>query len=191
MKFTRIAASLLVFSLPSPAFAQKSVTARLPPRTGGVRASHAPRPVDFAGSVTPWSQRSGSRALIGLVDNSEFRYRDGCGCSLFPPARGRNSRHHYYLLTELGSALGKRAWMNIEGRTVPLSLLSTTRPSGQERKGSRFTEVYRGGGATARITYVVARPTMPGGEVTQYSATITVRKGDQIQTVRATGDCGC
>jgi hypothetical protein len=136
------------------------------------------------------SSQSG-RELIGLVDNSEFQYLSGCGCSIWPQSRSQNLRHHYYLLTELGSDIGKIAWMNIDGRVMKLSLLSTTRPSGRERKGSTFTEVYRGGGVTARVNFTVSTPNKPGGEVTKYNIAITVTKGDRSQTVRATGDCGC
>lgn len=151
----------------------------------------------FAGeSITAQRTRrqvsaSSGQGLIGLVDNSDFRYRDGCGCSLFPSSCGRNLRHHYYLLTETGNALGKTAWMNVDGTTVQLSLLNTTKPSGRERKGGKFTEVYRGASVTARINYVVTKANVPGGEVTQYAATITMTRGDRNQTVRAVGDCGC
>lgn len=54
-----------------------------------------------------------------------------------------------------------------------------------------FTETYRSGDVTARVTYVVTSPNRPGGEVTKYSATITVTKGNRSQTVRASGECGC
>jgi hypothetical protein len=136
--------------------------------------------------ITP----AGAQELIGLVDNSDFRYLDGCGCSVQPPSKGRNQRDHYYLLTELGDATGKRAWMNIDGRVTALSLSSTTGPA-PKRRGSKFTEVYKGGGATARLTYTVSSPSRPGGEVTKYTVTITVTKGNRSQTVRAVGDCGC
>lgn len=156
MNVTLVAASLiLALLLPSPIFPQKLRSAR---------------------AVTPRGSSSPNQGLIGLVDNSDYRYRDGCGCSLFPSSRGRNLRHHYYFLTETGNALGKTAWMNVDGTTVRFSLLSTTKPSGRERKGGKFTEVYRGGGITAR---------------TGYAATITVPQGDRNQTVRAAGDCGC
>jgi hypothetical protein len=139
---------------------------------------------------SPRGSSSGSQGLIGLVDNSDYRYRDGCGCSLWPSPRDRNLRHHYYLLTSLGDTIGKRAWMNIDGRVRALSLLSTTGPA-PNRRGSKFIEVYRGGDVTARITYIVSNPNKRGGEVTKYSATITVTKGNRSQTIRAVGDCGC
>lgn len=147
-------------------------------------SSHALR------TATAKNARAVSQELIGLVDNSDFRYLDGCGCSVEPPSKGRNQRHHYYLLTELGDATGKRAWMNIDGRVTALSLSSTTGPA-PNRRGSKFTEVYKGGGATARLTYTVSRPNRPGGEVTKYAVTITVTKGSRSQTVRAVGECGC
>lgn len=141
--------------------------------------------------TAPRASIQDNKGLIGLVDNSEYKYLDGCGCSVWQQSRSQNLKHHYYLLTELGSAIGKTAWMNIDGRVMKLNLLSTTRPSGKERKGSSFTEVYRGGGVTARLNYVVTTPNRPGGEVTKYAITITVTKGDRSQTVKAIGDCGC
>ncbi len=137
------------------------------------------------------STKSASKLTIGMVDNSDYRYLDGCGCSIWSASRGRELSHHYYLLTELGSAIGKTAYMKINGQVLKLSLLSTTRPSGKERKGTKFTEVYRGGGVTARVNYVISRASGRGEEVTKYAITITATKGDSSGTVSAVGDCGC
>lgn len=127
--------------------------------------------------------------LIGLVDNGKRQYLSGCGCSLMPASMRRGQK--YYFLTELDDAIGKKAWMNIDGRVVKLSLKSTTARASGERKGSIFTQVYKGGGVAARIVFVVTKENPPGGEVTFYSAVIKVTKGNRTQTVKAIGDCGC
>jgi hypothetical protein len=133
-----------------------------------------------------------SRSLtIDTLDNSDYKYLDGCGCSISSASRGREQSHNYYLLTPLENAIGKTAYMKINGQVMRLALLSTTRPSGKERKGTRFTEVYRGGGVTARVNYVVSKASGRGQEVTRYAITITASKGGNSQTISAVGDCGC
>ena len=154
----------------------------------GIYHGIALRVVSLTGqTVPPRGARTNGKRLIGLVDDSSFRYRDGCGCGLRPSLA---RPHNFYFLSEYVDALGKTAYMNIDGRTIPLSLFSTTRPA-RVRKGSRHTEVYKRYGATARITYIVTTPNRPGGEKTEYSATITVEKGGRSERVRGVGGCGC
>lgn len=136
------------------------------------------------------SQPESSELRIGTVDNSNYRYLDGCGCYLRAPSASRNP-NSYFLLAETANPNVNRAWMNIDGRIIALNFVSSTQRPGRMRRGSTYTETYRSGNVTARVTYVVTSPSRPGGEVTKYSATITVTNGSRSQTVKAAGECGC
>lgn len=81
--------------------------------------------------------------------------------------------------------------MRIDGADVELRLTKSTHESGRQNKGYRFTETYVGRGVRVRVTYVITRPSPPGEEVTEYSATIHVTKGQRTGAVRVVGDCGC
>jgi hypothetical protein len=132
----------------------------------------------------------GSDIKIGTVNNSNMRILGGCGCYFQIPSVRRKSQS-YVFLADLGSSIGKRAWMNINGRDTVLRLVSSTRRSRRETKGSSFTETYRSGELTARVTYVVTKPNPSGGEVSKYSATITVSNANSKQTIKVPGECGC
>lgn len=136
------------------------------------------------------AQPESSELRIGAVDNSNYRYLDGCGCYLKAPSASRNS-HSYIFLAKIANPNVNRAWMNIDGRVMALNFISSTQRPGRIRRGSTYTETYRSGDVTARVTYVVTSPSRPGGEVAKYSATITVTKGGRSQTVKAVGECGC
>lgn len=127
---------------------------------------------------------------IGTVDNSNFAYLDGCGCYFKSPSAAKNSSSAVFL-AEIANPNVNRAWVSIDGRVTTLNFVSSTRRSGRERRGERFTETYRSGDVTARVTYVVTKPSPPGGEVTKYAATVVVTKGTRSKTVKAVGECGC
>jgi hypothetical protein len=141
-------------------------------------------------AVKPRGTNNNAQGLIGLLDNSNYRYLDGCGCYIKPASASRNS-NLYFFLAEIVNPNGQRRWMNIDGRVITLNLVGSTEPSKRKRRGSAFTETYRSGDVTARITYVVTSPYRPGGEVEKYSVTIIVTKGNRSQTVKAVGECGC
>ncbi len=127
---------------------------------------------------------------IGTVDNRNYAYRDGCGCSLASPSASKNSTSAI-AFTELDNESSpSRAWLNIDGRVTTLKFVSSTQKSNQRlRKGSSYTKTYRSGDVTARITYVVT--SIGEIESTNYTATIVVTKGKRSKTVKAIGECGC
>jgi hypothetical protein len=76
-------------------------------------------------------------------------------------------------------------WMNIDGRDVRLSLVKKTEPKGRLKVGSRITRRYSVGNATVDTVEIV-RKLSP----MSVSFTFTVRKGNRIQVVKASGSCG-
>jgi hypothetical protein len=126
--------------------------------------------------------------LVSNIRNSNLV--DGCGCYLKNTSAG-NAHSYVFLLSETGSPENNRAYMNIDGRDTALRFVSSTQRPRRVRRGSQFAEVYSSGDVTARVNYVVTKPSTPGSEATTYSATITVTRGNRSQTVRASGECGC
>jgi hypothetical protein len=134
-------------------------------------------------------QPAGSTPIrIGLVDNSDRQYNDGCGCSFWPV----NKRPKFddpetwkYLLV---GNYDKQAWMNINGRIIQLRLTeSTIKYKG--RKGDRFQQVYQAGDITVNVECIATG--FGDTHAVDCDATITVVNGAQKQVVKATGDCGC
>lgn len=124
--------------------------------------------------------------LISTIRDSNLA--DGCGCYFKLPSQRSSSA---FVFMTIYKTNGTTTYMNIDGRDTALRLESSTQSSGRDRRGSRHTEVYRSGNVTARVDYVVTKPSAPGEEVTKYSAIITVTKGDRRQVLRAVGECGC
>jgi hypothetical protein len=135
------------------------------------------------------SRKSAPKLTIGMLDNSDYRYLQGCGCSIWSPSNGPELSDHYYFLATSEGAIGKNAYMKINRQVLQLTMTLTTNPSG---KASKFTEYYWGGdGLVVQVDYVVTSPRKRGGEVTKYAITITAKQGNSRGTVRAVGDCGC
>ena len=76
--------------------------------------------------------------------------------------------------------------LNIDGSVKALKLVSSTHGRGL-RKGSSYTETFRSGGITARITYVITKIFAEG---TAHTATVVVTKGNRSKTVKTVGECG-
>lgn len=135
------------------------------------------------------SRTANDTSLISDLRNSNLV--EGCGCNLKRSSAGRNAHSYVFFMADTGSSENNRAYMNIDGRDTALRFVSSTQRPRRLRRGSQYTEVYRSGDVTAGVTYVVTKPSTSGGEVTKYSATITVTRGNRSQTVRASGECGC
>ena len=125
---------------------------------------------------------------IGLVDNSKYKYQDGCGCSFWTAGREPNiddrSTWKYILIGNYE----KQAWMNIDGEIVKLRLVKdTTRYRG--RKGDPYFQTYRSGNITVTVKCIASG--FGDTHAVYCDSTITVTKGAQKQTVKAEGSCGC
>ena len=133
------------------------------------------------------SRAQNSELKIGTVNNSNYAYLDGAGCYFKSPSASKNSES-YIFLAEIGRE-PNRMWINVDGRVTTLKFVSSTWKDNQRlKKGSRYTETYRSGDVTARITYVVTK--MGEIESADYAATIVVTKGNRSKTVKAVGECG-
>ena len=137
-------------------------------------------------SISSQTRRTQDTELkIGIVNNSN--YLDGAGCYFKSPSASKNSKSYVFLADIYGDT--KRAWLNINGRVTVLKFVSSTWRNNQRlKKGSSYTETYRSGDVTARITYVVTK--MGEIESADYAATIAVTKGKRSKTVKAVGECG-
>lgn len=88
----------------------------------------------------------------------------------------------------------KDALMNIDGRDVRLRFVSETKPKGKVKLGSRYTSRYQSGDVTVDVVQIITwlcPPKDDSCEVTKYSVTLTVKKGNRTQVVRGVGECGC
>lgn len=124
---------------------------------------------------------------IGTINNIE-KYSDGpCFCWFKPPLASKQSESYIFSVDVNNQPY--RVWLNIDGRVTALKLVSSTLKNNQpQKKGSGYTETYRSGDVTARITYVVVRNYPEGAD---YTATVVVTKGNRVKTVKAVGECGC
>ena len=142
-----------------------------------------------SGAGAPLSQGGMSTAIkIGLVDNSNYQYLDGCGCSFWPvnkkPKFDVPETWKYLLVGNYD----KQAWMSINGQIIQLQLTkSTIRYKG--RKGDRYYQTYQSGDTTVNVECIATG--FGDTHSVDCNATITVVKGDQKQVVKAVGDCGC
>jgi hypothetical protein len=140
------------------------------------------------GSVS--AQNASKRSLVARLKNNAIA--DGCGC--YFQYRGVPRNHQYYVFFSSIEDEENVAWMNIGGQDVKLTLARKTDPKGSVRVGSRSTRRYVADGISVDATYVATKVCgrdEESCESTDYSATLVVRKGDQVQTVKAVGGCGC
>jgi hypothetical protein len=125
---------------------------------------------------------------IGLVDNSDRQYNDGCGCSFWPVNKKPNFDDPGSWKYLLVGNYDKQAWMNINGRIVELQLTeSTIKYKGS--KGDRYQQTYQSGDITANVECIATG--FGDTHAVDCDATITVVKGDKKQVVQAVGSCGC
>jgi hypothetical protein len=84
--------------------------------------------------------------------------------------------------------------MNIGGSDVRLGLDAASGTGHPRRVGEQVTKVYTNGAVRVTATYKavwVCPPGQEGCEVTRFDVTFVVRRGDQVETVSATGEVGC
>lgn len=140
------------------------------------------------GSVS--AQNASKRGLVARLKNNAIA--DGCGC--YFQYRGVPRNETYYLFFSSIEDDEKTAWMNIDGKDVKLTLVRKMDPKVRERVGSKSTRRYVTDGISVDATYVATRVCKRDDEScesTDYSGTFVVRKGDQMQIVKAVGGCGC
>jgi hypothetical protein len=125
---------------------------------------------------------------VGLVDNSDNQYNDGCGCGFYPvdkPPKFNDPANQKYLL--IGN-YEKQAWISIDDQIIQLRLVNDT-VKYQGNKGDRYQQSYRSGDLTVDVECVATGFGDTHG--VDCDATITVVKGDRKQVVKAIGSCGC
>jgi hypothetical protein len=126
-----------------------------------------------------------AQSKIGNIKNTNVV--EGCSCSL----QMRKTSNRYVFLSDYEK---RSAWMNIDGRDIKLSFVSTTekrRATRPARKGDRFTDRWSGGGVEVKIDYVVTAPMTRDKEYVDYGVTITITKNGKTQIAKASGNCGC
>lgn len=141
----------------------------------------------FLGTAYP--QRASKSRLVGNV--SAQALVDGCGC--YFQFRGTNRDSAKYMFAEsIEEQVG--IWMNIDGRDVQLKVVKDWSHAERERVGSRSSRTFTAHNISVTSTYVVTRVCAANDENCEshdYNATFVVRKGGRVETVRATGNCGC
>lgn len=140
------------------------------------------------GSVS--AQNASQRSLVARLKNNAVA--DGCGC--YFQYRGVPRNQQYYVFFSSIEDDEKAAWMNIDGQDVKLTLARKTDPKGSVRVGSRSTRRYVADDISVDATYVATKVCGRNDEScesTDYSATLVVKKGAKMQTVKAVGGCGC
>jgi len=123
-----------------------------------------------------YSPKTDPSENIGLVDNSNYQYLDGCGCSFRPVKKAPefdDPKTQKYLLV---SNYDKQAWMNINGQIIKLQLIKDTIKY-KGRKGDRYQQTYQSADLTANVECVATGFGDTHG--VDCNATITVAKGDQ------------
>ena len=154
---------------------------------GGKRVAHGDL-LSALGGRPEGSQATDPLGLqVGLVDNSTMQYQDGCGCSFWPAGAGTEAYPKDHKLVLSGDA-EKRAWMSVDGQVVELRLVtSTVRYRGT--KGDRYVQKYRSGDVTVDVDCTATG--FGDTHAVDLTATLTVRRGSRVRTVKALGSCGC
>ncbi len=137
------------------------------------------------------AQSASKRGLVANLKNNTVA--DGCGCYFQSRGTPQNAQR-YLFFSSIAEDAEKTAWMNIEGRDVKLRLARKRDPKERERVGSRLTRRYVADDISVEATYIATRVCKRDDEsceVTDYSATLVVRKGARSQVVKALGGCGC
>lgn len=136
------------------------------------------------------AQNASKRSLVANLKNNAVA--DGCGCYFQSRGTPRNAQRYLFFSSIEDDE--KTAWMNIDGHDVKLSLARKRGPTGSVHVGSRLTRRYVAEDISVDVTYIATRICKRDDEdceVTDYSASLTVRKGVRSQVVKAVGGCGC
>lgn len=84
--------------------------------------------------------------------------------------------------------------MNIDGTDVRLTLDASSGSGYPSRVGDRVTKLYTAASIRVEATYTttwVCPPNTESCEVTKFDVTFVVKRGNQTETVKATGAVGC
>ncbi len=133
---------------------------------------------------------SAQSRLVGVLRSTESV--DGCGCYIsFSKADDKARRYIFFASDEEGN---KDALMNIDGRDIRLRFVNQINPKAKIRLGSRYISRYESGNITVEVVRTIiwlCPPKDEGCEIARFSVTLTVRKGNSTQIVKAFGVCGC
>ncbi len=142
-----------------------------------------------AGADPPVARTRSRSPVIGIIDNSGYRYLHGCGCSLWSPGRAPDvndpTTWKYLFLESYDKP--RRPLMRIDGRIVRLRLVRSSSDA-DPRPGNPWNLDYSAPHLTVTIRGTVTELLDEGFVV---RGTITVRKGGRRSQVRFEGDCGC
>lgn len=133
----------------------------------------------------------GSPQTIGELDNRDGRYIDGCGSpQIWPKGRGSyGGNGAFYVVPNNG---GDGAIMKIDGQVVTLRRTKRANYPRDLRRGSKFFELYAGGGYDVRIDYTATRVGVTDhGQWGNYAVTITVTKEKLNKSVIAVSSDAC
>jgi hypothetical protein len=154
---------------------------------GGKRVPHGDL-LSALGGRSEGSQATDPLDLqIGLVDNSTGQYQDGCGCGFWPAGAGTGTYPKDQNLVLIGDG-EKRAWMSVDGQVVELRLVTDT-VKYRGAKGDRYVQKYRSGDVTVDVDCTATG--FGDTHAVDLTATLTVRRGSRVKTMKAVGSCGC
>ena len=140
---------------------------------------------------TTFAQTASKRRLVANLKNNTVA--DGCGCYFRFPGTDENSQK-YIFFSSIEEDDENTAWMNIGGEDLKVRLVKKFDPKAIVRVGSKSTRQYAAGNILVDVTYVateVCGRNDESCESTSYAATFVVKKGKAMQTLKATGGCGC
>ena len=124
---------------------------------------------------------------LGFLDGTN----EGCGCEFtFLPEIRKDDPRFVFMSDEEE----KKAFINIDGRNIALTLIRSTNPRGRERVGNRSTRTYEGEGIRVSAAYVATRVCKKYDEAcesTDYDGTFTLTKDRRKRIARLKGVCGC
>ena len=122
---------------------------------------------------------------VGYVNDGDF----GCGCSLSRNKLDERNRRHVFI-----NPMEKPGYMNLNGETIELQPLASSKGRRKPKVGDRSWDTYTGKGIHVRIKYVVSKvcdPNDEGCEVTYYKAIMTITRKGQKSVVKGIALCGC
>lgn len=121
---------------------------------------------------------------IGFVDNSNFQYVDGCGCTFHLPGEKPTPGKQLLIL----AAAGEKAWINVNGEIIELKKMHDGIDF-QGKVGDKYEQRYES--ADTSVTVVCTATGIGDTHAVDCGARITVTRGSLSKTVMAEGSCGC
>lgn len=153
--------------------------------SGGARVASAP-------SLPGRRKRRARKARAPLVGNiKDTKLYDGCGCYFQFPAERRSRSQRYFFRADMG----RRAWMNIAGEDVELTLVGANVMSLKGKKGERMNFRFTGPGRVrVRVRMLVTRNSTyeTDYEPQRYAVSLEVAKGGRRQVIKTQHEtCSC